>query len=116
MAATYKGGAVTILRPATKEDYQFRDDLGEQVLIRMTDGIECVVPMSDVSENDRNVDPTVGVMAKEATREVSVEAKVEEEDTSDHEPILPKHGPATWAALPPVKEKKTAKVAKKKKR
>ena len=50
MPATHKGEAVTVLRPVDPGDPAFVVDGGEQLLIRKSDGTECVVVKKDVSD------------------------------------------------------------------
>ncbi len=52
MTAIYKGQPVTVLRPATHEDYEFKGGAGEQVLVRLKDGIETIVAVSDITETE----------------------------------------------------------------
>jgi len=86
MAATYNGEVVTVLRPVDPGDPAFVVDGGEQLLIRKSDGTECVVAKKDVSDNGR-VPETVQ----------------EEPTTRDHELIMPKpedDESDTWEGVP----------------
>jgi len=61
MAATYQGEAVTVLRPVDPGDPAFVVDGGEQLLIRKSDGTECVVAKKDVSDGPDVVIDTIDV-------------------------------------------------------
>ncbi len=50
MSATYKGKAVTVLRPATKEELEIQEDTG-YVLVRMLDGTERIVAKDKLGES-----------------------------------------------------------------
>lgn len=51
MSATYKGANVTVLRPITPDEAGFVEGAGDQVLIRMSDGTECVVAKGDLQDS-----------------------------------------------------------------
>lgn len=50
MPATYHEQPVTILRPVIPNEPAFDPSIGEQVLIRTSEGIECIVPKDDLDD------------------------------------------------------------------
>jgi hypothetical protein len=91
MPATYQGHPVTVLRPAVPEDKAFKGEPGE-VLVRLSDGTECVVPSTDMRDSPEEIT-----------------------SPSESAPIVPdttEEEPTKFMALPPVKKKAKAKKAK----
>jgi hypothetical protein len=58
MTAIYHGQPVTVLRPVIPGDDAFKSETLQQVLIRTSEGAECVVPTTDLIENDPEVSDT----------------------------------------------------------
>jgi hypothetical protein len=90
MAATYRGEIVTVLRPAGPEDEDYKVGGGEQVLIRMSDSTEMIVPESDVEYP--YPEPVPGVLTdedkKEAKEEIVKKDADDPEDTSEEVTVL----------------------------
>lgn len=57
MAITYRGEPVTILRPASLEDPSYKEGGGEQVLIRLSNSDETVVPLCDLGNSEAEDTP-----------------------------------------------------------
>lgn len=52
MPSTFMGENVTILRSASAEDTGFVEGAGEQVLVRLSDGTEKIVPKADIRDSE----------------------------------------------------------------